>query len=77
MEECMCSADLSTLEGLAQDIYDRADQIYTIMEDNRAPGLYVPFEEYTVTETLQLLLIICIVVSWCARMLRRGFSWLL
>lgn len=41
------------------------------------PALDTPFEEYTVTEGLLLLLLVLIVVSWCVKMIKGGFSWLL
>lgn len=41
------------------------------------PALETPFEEYTVTEGLLLLLLVLVVVSWCVKMIKGGFSWLL
>ena len=40
------------------------------------PALTTPFEDYTVTEALLLLLLLSVFISACARMLRGGFSWL-
>lgn len=41
------------------------------------PALETPFEEYTVTEGLLLLLLVLVIVSWCVKMIKGGFSWLL
>lgn len=41
------------------------------------PVLETPFEEYTVTEGLLLLLLVLVIVSWCVKMIKGGFSWLL
>ena len=40
------------------------------------PALTTPFEDYTVTEALLLLLLLSVFISACARMLRGGLSWL-
>lgn len=40
-------------------------------------ALDTPFEEYTVTEGLLLLLLVLLVVSQCMKMIKGGFSWLL
>lgn len=41
------------------------------------PALETPFEDYTVTEGLLLLLLVLVIVSWCVKMIKGGFSWLL
>lgn len=41
------------------------------------PALDTPFDEYTVMEGLLLLFLVLIVLSWCVKMLKGGFSWLL
>lgn len=41
------------------------------------PLLTTPFEDYTVCEGLLLLLLLSLVISFCLKMLRRAFSWLL
>ena len=41
------------------------------------PALETPFAEYTVTEGLLLLLLVLVIVSWCVRMIKGGFAWLL
>ena len=40
------------------------------------PMLTTPFEDYTVTEGLLLLLFLAVFLSWCGKMIRSGFSWL-
>jgi len=40
------------------------------------PMLTTPFEDYTVTEGLLLLLFLSAVVAACVKMLKGGFSWL-
>ena len=40
------------------------------------PLLTTPFEDYTVTEGLLLLLLLAVFLSWCGKMIRSGFSWL-
>lgn len=41
------------------------------------PLLTTDFEDYTVAEGLLLSLFLCVVGSWCVRMIKGGFSWLL
>lgn len=41
------------------------------------PLLTTEFEDYTVAEGLLLSLFLCVVGSWCVRMVKGGFSWLL
>ena len=40
------------------------------------PFLTTPFEEYTVTEGMLLLLVLAAFAGCCIKLLRRGFSWL-
>ena len=40
------------------------------------PFFTTPFEEYTVTEGLLLLLVVLLVIRWITGMLKGGFSWL-
>lgn len=40
------------------------------------PALTTPFEEYTVTEGLLLLLLLSVFVAACMKMLKGGFAWL-
>ena len=40
-------------------------------------ALETPFEEYTVTEGLLLLLLVLLVVFQCVKMIKGGFAWLL
>jgi len=41
------------------------------------PLLTTDFADYTVTEGLLLALLLCLIGSWCIKMLKGGFSWLL
>lgn len=60
-------SSLTTIEMLLDDISDATNH----------PALTTNFEDYTVTEGLLLLLLVCVVAKWSVDMLRRGFSWLL
>ena len=57
------------------------DQLLDHMEVIEAelvhPALETPFEDYTVSEGLLLLLLVLLLLSWCVRMIKGGFSWLL
>ena len=50
--------------------------VMTIVQTLDHPALTTSFADYTVTETLLLLLLLSAFLSACARMLRGGFSWL-
>lgn len=41
------------------------------------PLLTTDFADYTVTEGLLLALLLCLIVNFCIKMLKGGFSWLL
>lgn len=41
------------------------------------PMMTTPFEEYTITEGLLLLLVVLVFIAGCVKMLRGGLSWLL
>lgn len=51
-------------------------EIRDVLPDDH-PLLTTRFEDYTVAEGLLLSLLLCVVGSWCVRMLKGGFSWLL
>lgn len=48
----------------------------TIQKTADHPLLETPFEDYTVTEGLLLLLLLSVFVSACAKLLKGGFAWL-
>lgn len=48
----------------------------TLVEDSR-PFLTTPFEEYTVTEGLLLVIVLCLFASAVVKLLKEGFYWLL
>ncbi len=58
----------------------RLDDLRTFLEECREeavhPALETPFEEYTVSETLLLLLLLAVVGSWLVRLVKGGLSWL-
>lgn len=57
---------------------DTITEILTEMHDTTVHrAMETPIEEYTVVEGLLLMLLVCIVVSWVAKIIRRGFAWLL
>lgn len=61
-----------------EDRLDTVNETLTEIHDTfMHRAMDTPISEYTVTEGLLLLLLICIVINWCAKMIRRGFSWLL
>jgi len=41
------------------------------------PLMTTPFQDYTVTEGLLLLMLLCFFIKVCMNMVRRAFSWLL
>lgn len=70
--------------GLIGDVVDILQGICTGMEPVESiesvvnhPALTTPFQDYTVTEGLLLLLLMCFFLKACANMIRRAFSWLL
>lgn len=48
----------------------------TIQRTVDHPALTTPFEDYTVTEALLLLLSLSVFVAACVKMLKGGFAWL-
>ncbi len=48
----------------------------TIQQTIDHPALTTPFEDYTVTEALLLLLFLAAFIAACLKMLKGGFSWL-
>lgn len=62
--------EIAGMDQLLRDL-----ETVTVTVDHSA--LDTPFEEYTVTEGLLLLLLVLVVASWCVKMIKGGFSWLL
>ena len=56
-------------------VLERLEAIQT--QTSLHPMWTTPFEDYTVCEGLLLLLLFFMVISFCVKMLRRAFSWLL
>lgn len=67
-----------TLEGpievVGMDIALKRLEALQGVEDH--PMMETPFEDYTVTEGLLLLLLLSVFVSICAKLLKGGFAWL-
>jgi len=53
------------------------DALEIIQQTVNHPLLTTPFQDYTVTEGLLLLLLLCFFIRICMNMVRRAFSWLL
>lgn len=51
-------------------------RLNTIQEVTDHPALTTPFEDYTVTEGLLLLLFLSVFVTACVKLLKGGFAWL-
>ena len=67
---------------MALDDTSSADTVQLLTEIRDAlpddhPLLTTNFADYTVAEGLLLALSLCVVGSWCVKMLKGGFSWLL
>lgn len=56
----------TTLESIGTELHDYLHR----------PALDTPFEEYTVSEALLLLILLTLVVRSCINMIKGGFSWL-
>lgn len=53
------------------------EHVEVIEQTVTAPAMTKPFEEYTATEALLLILFVLSILSACGRLLKGGFSWLL
>lgn len=67
-----------TLEGPIEIIgmEELLKRLETIQGVEDHPMMETPFEDYTVTEGLLLLLLLAVFVSACAKLLKGGFAWL-
>lgn len=65
----------------ALDDSSGADTVQLLTEIREAvqehPFLTTEFSDYTVTEGLLLSILLCLIVGFCIKMIRGGFSWLL
>lgn len=63
------------------EIETRLDELRTFLEECREedkhPAFDTPFEEYSVSEALLLLLFLSVILSWLIRLVKGGISWLL
>lgn len=64
------------LDGIETDTGKIEEHTGAVVQILDHPALTTPFEEYTVTEALLLLLLVYLFITSCFRMLRGGFSWL-
>jgi len=62
---------------LLLDIRGGMKNVESIERTVNHPLLTTPFQDYTVTEGLLLLLLLCFFIKACMNMVRRAFSWLL
>lgn len=69
-------AIMASIDGFDGELALLSDQLIEIQQHLARPALTTPFEDYTVSEALLLLLLLCAFVSACVRMLKGGFSWL-
>lgn len=69
--------DLSGVESRLDTVETTLETIETDLQTLfHHPALETPFEEYTVTEALLLLIFLSLVVKGCLGIVRRGFRWL-
>ena len=47
-----------------------------VIKDVDRPFMTTPFEEYTVSEGLLLLILLAVFVMWCVKIVKGGFYWL-
>ncbi len=62
---------------LLLDIRSGMKNVESIERTVNHPMLTTPFQDYTVTEGLLLLMLLCFFIKACMNMVRRAFSWLL
>jgi len=62
---------------LLMDIRGGMKNVESIERTVNHPLLTTPFQDYTVTEGLLLLVLLCFFIKACMNMVRRAFSWLL
>ena len=63
--------------GAESEIYTGPYEVIAeVVDVPDRPFFTTPFEEYTVTEGLLLLLVVLLVIRWIIGMLKGGFSWL-
>lgn len=75
VQDSATSADPTT--GDSSEIFLGPYQVIAeVVELPDRPFFTTPFEEYTVTEGLLLLLVVVLVIRWITGMLKGGFSWL-
>ncbi len=69
-------AIIDAVRGMRNELILISDQLTEIQMTMDHPLLTTPFEDYTVSEGLLLLLLLAAFLSACCRLLRGGFKWL-
>ncbi len=69
-------ADYFSDKKEVREEYRDSGPVLVVQEPPPRPLFTTPFSDYTVTEGLLLLLLLCLVAQSCIRMLKGGFSWL-
>ncbi len=69
-------AIIDAVRGMRNELILISDQLTEIQMSMDHPLLTTPFEDYTVSEGLLLLLLLAAFLSACCRLLRGGFKWL-
>ena len=64
------------LDKIEADTGKIEERTATIVQTLDHPALTTPFEDYTVSETLLLFLLLSVFINACDRMLKGAFSWL-
>ena len=72
----MTEEELIVQEMLLEGEQTEPVETMEVAEDTSRPFLTTPFEEYSVTEGLLLLLLLLAFVSVCLRIIKGGFYWL-
>lgn len=69
-------AVMEAMDGFQDELAELSGQLTEIQQHLFRPALTTPFEDYTVTETLLLLLLLSAFAAVCFKMLKGGFKWL-
>ena len=60
----------------AEEMAAAAEEVIETVGVTERPFMTTSFEEYTVVEGLLLVILLSLIVGWCLKLLRGGFSWL-
>jgi len=67
---------LNALSGLKGELVQISGQVAELQQTMKRPALITSFQDYTITETLLLLLFLAAFLAACVRMLKGGLKWL-